>query len=249
MENASKALLMAAGVLISLVIIGAFMLMMSTLTDYQEKSYQSKADAQTVEFNNQYVTYNRKNVRGSDMVSLMNKIIDYNSRKEEQGYTPMEIEMDISSSIRKNLTYDGNQRVVMSGHYTEDTIDQIVGQPEGFRGSGTSGGKIRELEEKYQQKYIDQLANEISTILELRDNVNNRKDPEQDFVDLKLLPVSTKDELRKEYGRLSDIYEDAVTYYEYIQFKRTTFDCTGTEYDENTGRIIKMEFECTGIGV
>lgn len=248
MENASKALLMAAGVLISLVIIGAFMLMMSNLTDYQEKSYQSKADAQTVDFNNQYITYDRENVRGSDMVSLMNKIIDYNSRKEDQGYTPMEIEMDISSSIRKNLTYDGNQRVVMSGHYTEATINQIVGQPEGFRDSGTSAGIIRELEEKYQQKYIDQLANEISTIIEIRDNVDNREDPEQYFVDLKLLPVTSTQQLR-EYGTLSDIYEDAVTYYEYIQFKRTTFDCTGTEYDENTGRIIKMEFECTGIGV
>ena len=81
MENASKALLMAAGVLISLVIIGAFMLMMSNLTDYQEKSYQSKADAQTVDFNNQYVTYDRENVRGSDMVSLMNNNGDRNGNK------------------------------------------------------------------------------------------------------------------------------------------------------------------------
>lgn len=246
MENASKALIMAAGVLISLVIIGAFMLMMSNLTDYQEKSYQSKADAQTVDFNNQYITYDRENVRGSDMVSLMNKIIDYNSRKEDQGYTPMEIEMEISSSIREDLTYDGIQRVVMSGHYTEDTIDQIVGQPEGFRGSGTSGGKIRKLEEKYQQKYIDQLANEISTIKELADVGSDKA--KQKFVDLKLLPINDKKELAG-YGGLSGILEDAVTYYEYIQFKRTTFDCTGTEYDENTGRIIKMEFECTGIGV
>ena len=51
------------------------------------------------------------------------------------------------------------------------------------------------------------------------------------------------------YNLKEQLFEDAVTYYEYIQFKRTTFDCTGTEYDENTGRIIKMEFECTGIGV
>ena len=246
MENASKALLMAAGVLISLVITGAFMLMMSTLTDYQEKSYQSKADAQTVDFNNQYVTYDRENVRGSDMVSLMNKIIDYNSRKEDQGYTPMEIEMEISSSIREDLTYDGTQRLVFSNRYDEDTIDDIVGQPEGFRGSGTSAGIIRELEEKYQQKYIDQLANEISTIKELADDGSDKA--KQKFVDLKLLPINDKNELAG-YGGLSGILEDAVTYYEYIQFKRTTFDCTGTEYDENTGRIIKMEFECTGIGV
>ena len=72
MENASKALLMAAGVLISLVIIGAFILMMSNVTDYQNKSDVQVASEQIAEFNNTYETYNRNNVRGSDMVSLMN---------------------------------------------------------------------------------------------------------------------------------------------------------------------------------
>ena len=43
--------------------------------------------------------------------------------------------------------------------------------------------------------------------------------------------------------------EDAKLYYEYVQFKRTYFNCTGTDYDSNTGRLIKMEFVCTGIGV
>lgn len=43
--------------------------------------------------------------------------------------------------------------------------------------------------------------------------------------------------------------EDAKLYYEYVQFKRTYFNCTGTEYDDNTGRLINMEFVCTGIGV
>ena len=43
--------------------------------------------------------------------------------------------------------------------------------------------------------------------------------------------------------------EDAKLYYEYVQFKRAYFNCTGTEYDDNTGRLINMEFVCTGIGV
>lgn len=52
-----------------------------------------------------------------------------------------------------------------------------------------------------------------------------------------------------QYGGINQVLKDAKLYYEYVQFKRTYFNCTGTDYDSNTGRLIKMEFVCTGIGV
>ena len=247
MENASKALIMAASVLIALVIIGAFMLMMSNLTDYQDKSYQSTADAQTTEFNNQYVTYARDNVRGSDMISLMNKVVDYNSRKTVEGYTEMQVTITISSDIRKNLTYDGTNRLVTSNTYTEDTIDKIVGQPTSVTNS-ISGGKIRDIEDKYQQKYANQLSSEIANIETiLKDKtLNTTKKQNEAFDEEQWLPKTAES-----YGGVSKIYQDALVYYEYVQFKRTEFKCitNKTQYDTKTGRIIKMEFECTGIGV
>ena len=92
MENASKALIMAASVLIAIVIISAFVLMMSNLTSYQESSYQSNLSAQIAEFNNQYTTYERTDIRGSDMISLMNKVLDYNTRYTgEENFTKMKI--------------------------------------------------------------------------------------------------------------------------------------------------------------
>lgn len=39
---------------------------------------------------------------------------------------------------------------------------------------------------------------------------------------------------------------DVYTYYEYVQFKRAKFDCGKIEYDQKTGRVIKMEFKFTG---
>lgn len=233
MENASKALLMAAGVLIALVIIGAFMLMMSSLTDYQDKSYQSKADAQTTEFNNQYVGYIRDNIRGSDMVSLMNKVLDYNSRKSDAGYIEMKTEIIISGDIRKKLAYDEKNRLIMQNSYTQNEIDLIVGSP-------SSGGTIRDIEKKYQQKYANQLALEVSTVKD-----KFEAGDEDGFDNLKILPNATS----SYRGGLNQIYIDALTYYEYVQFKRAVFNCTDSEYDANTGRIISMDFECTGIGV
>ena len=81
MENASKALLMAGSVLIALMIIGALLLMFNNLSSYQEADVQTTREAQVLEFNNQYETYNRKNVRGSDLYSLLNRVVDYNKRK------------------------------------------------------------------------------------------------------------------------------------------------------------------------
>lgn len=242
MENASKALLMAAGVLISLVIIGAFILMMSNVTDYQNKSDVQVASEQIAEFNNTYETYNRNNVRGSDMVSLMNRVLDYNQRKTGDGYTEMQIEISLNSGdILNKLNYDGTNYLVKNTRYTQKNIDEIVGKPNG-------NGLIKDIEGRYEAKYASQLAKEISNI---EDIVNSRvftssSEKKEQFNNKKWLPHDL------DYygvGSVDKVYEDAKVYYEYVQFKRAKFKCTGTEYDKNSGRIINMKFECTGMGV
>lgn len=239
MENASKALLMAAGVLISLVIIGAFILMMSNVSDYKNKSDVQVATTQIAEFNNMYDTYNRDNVRGSDMVSLMNRVLDYNQRKSDDGYTEMQIEMSIKDEDRKKLNYDGTNYLVKETKYTQNNIDEIVGKPNG-------NGVIRKIERDYEAKYASQLAKEISNIQTIAEKTGvSENDKKTEFDNEKWLPKKLKT-----YGKsINDVYKDAKFYYEYVQFKRAKFKCTGTEYDKNSGRIINMKFECTGMGV
>lgn len=112
MENASKALLMAGGVLIALLIIGALVLMFNNLSNYQQAGQVNDKEVQIVEFNNQYETYNRKNVRGSDLYSLLNRVVDYNRRKSTEGtgindkgqylaYQPMTIKFSLTTSNGK----------------------------------------------------------------------------------------------------------------------------------------------------
>lgn len=42
------------------------------------------------------------------------------------------------------------------------------------------------------------------------------------------------------------IKRNIYTYYEYVQFKRAHFDCTDVTYNQETGRITRMDFEFTG---
>ena len=88
------------------------------------------------------------------------------------------------------------------------------------------------------------MASEISNIQELAENGATSDEVDEYFATNYKFPKPAH-----EYGTIDDIYDDAKLYYEYVQFKRTYFKCTGTDYDDNTGRLTKMNFECTGIGV
>ena len=246
MENASKALIIAGGVLISIIVISAFVLGMGAVADFQESRSNAEVEQQTLEFNNLYESYNRKNIRENDIISLMNRVVDYNTRKPADGYTEMQVSFTISDDIRERLTFDGTNRLVTTGTYTQDNIDDIVGAPTSITGD-TSGGKIRNLENKYGQKYCNQLANEISNIQDIADEGMSTSEIDDYFATNYKFPKKVS-----QYGGINQVLKDAKLYYEYVQFKRTYFNCTGTDdddYDSDTGRLIRMEFVCTGIGV
>ena len=75
MENASKALLMAGGILIALLVIGALVLLFSNLQDYQIKTNASEVQAEIANFNNQFEPYNKNNLTLMELKSLYNKIL------------------------------------------------------------------------------------------------------------------------------------------------------------------------------
>lgn len=217
MENASKALIIAGSVLIALLIIGALLLMFNSLSSYQEVQTQEVREAQVVEFNNQYETYLRNNVRGSDMISLMNRIIDYNARKannSEENFQKMKISI---TSIKVNdLKHDQDDTGIIKDNYTEGNIGDLLQEVQG-------------LESKYQSKYITALSANISKVKESEDKVKE------------IFPESLWG--NKDWR---EIKKDTASYYQYTQFKRVYFDCDieATKYDSHTGRIIEMKFKC-----
>ena len=92
MENASKALLIAGGVLISILVISSFTLFFSNLNEYEKSETQSKEQAQVVKFNNQYTAYDKSDLTLNKIKSLYNKIEDNNEKYNngEPGYYKIE---------------------------------------------------------------------------------------------------------------------------------------------------------------
>ena len=76
MENASKALLMAGGILIAILIIALLVKSFTAVSMFQKTKLTEEEQAQLVVFNEQYTKYLGQYVYGTDVRTLMNKYDD-----------------------------------------------------------------------------------------------------------------------------------------------------------------------------
>ena len=80
MENASKALLIAGGILIAVLLISLIAFASKSISDYQAEK-QNLADIEDAsKFNEQFMQYNRSDLQGTELITLIHKVIDYNER-------------------------------------------------------------------------------------------------------------------------------------------------------------------------
>ena len=107
MENAVKALEIASGVFLGLLILGALVLGYNRVSELRRTQYEVEQDQQSADFNKSYEAYNTKSVYGSEIFSLANKVVDYNkSYPAEEGYEELILAVtftkDYGSYFQKN---------------------------------------------------------------------------------------------------------------------------------------------------
>jgi len=73
MENASKALLIAAGMFFAMLILTMMMYMSGRITEIGEIQESKRAAEQLAAFNAEYEAYNKKLMYGTDIVTIINK--------------------------------------------------------------------------------------------------------------------------------------------------------------------------------
>lgn len=243
MENASKALLIAGGVLITILVLGLLLLAFQQMTEYYE-TQQGIRDAEDVAaFNSEFTNYNRQDVSGTDMISLINKVVDYNTRYSSAGtsgnqYPPMTLTLNMGSSASV-LSYDGNLKVFTSSIYTQNNSSNVL-------------GSIISQMTAIESDNMKNISKSINSIF--LDSSATYDEKRQAIIKYNSITTGTnykyetEDEIDSSYNEIQTTYkENAYKYYEYTSFKRGIFTSTGNiEYDQTTGRIIKMEFNFTG---
>lgn len=99
MENATKALIIAGGMLIAMLIVGLLVWGFGQIRSLQQEQTDQKTIQEIIDFNERFEAYNRTTVRGYQMISLANLVYDTNSRyTETDGYNPVTITVDGLSS-------------------------------------------------------------------------------------------------------------------------------------------------------
>ena len=119
MENATKALTMAGGVLIAIIVIAALVYASSTYQVVPRAQDEANAVRQLSLFNQQYESYVRDALYGTDLVSLLNKAVDNNERynvgPNEKMYIDIAFKLltdvDGSEVVYKKYISDGREEV------------------------------------------------------------------------------------------------------------------------------------------
>lgn len=99
MENASKALIMAGGILIALLVIGALLLMFNQIGSYEKAQTSNVKDSQLAQFNIDFERYTDDNgITGADIISIINKVMDYNAKNGITNSVNYDIKMSVTVS-------------------------------------------------------------------------------------------------------------------------------------------------------
>ena len=142
MENASKALIIAGSVLLSVLIISALVLMFNQISDFKRSEATSEDIQKIDEYNKKIEGFNRSGLYGSEILSLANLVNDYNERQSDlKGYKAIEFKIEFkekSDGLEKTYTkssdltndfkkLESEAEKLKNKKYYGKTIESLVG--------------------------------------------------------------------------------------------------------------------------
>ena len=116
MENAAKALRIAAGVIIGMLIVALLWYVYHQFVEIPRQEEKIAKEQEMVEFNKIYQAYNKQRIKGHKLISLMNRAISDNTEYSDVE----EYQIDIIVTGKFNLNMYKNDR--------ENYIEQIKGK-------------------------------------------------------------------------------------------------------------------------
>lgn len=217
MENASKALIIAGGILIAILIISLLVAFYDNLKELMGVEEKVELTEQVAEFNKQFDVYYRDNLYGSDILSLANKVDDYNIRQADTGeYSRLDIEVTFKNTYKD---YQKNEIIVKNNKYNAEDLKNI-------------GDSLQEKINVYTTKNVENVGKTISALSGLRTN--------------ELENLLTQCGITNE-RKISEIKNEINNYLSYkstlSSIKAKTFKVKRYDYNNENGRIVLMVFE------
>lgn len=220
MENASKALLIAGGMLIALLVIGALLLAFNQIGDYEKGKSSMVKSSQVADFNKEFGKYSGDDVKGYDLITLINKAIDFNSKEGTTKETANSV--DYSKKIKIVIT---NMKKFKNKYGVNNSSEWLKGNSDSYEtqnsGDTIPNGikKFTELERTYTLSKLSNLSSNYDSI--------------------KAGTKTVKDIIGTDDSRIT--LEVIAQYREYSEFKSSSFKNTDMKY--NGDQIVELDFE------
>ena len=238
MENASKALLIAGGMLIALLIIGALVLMFNQIGDYEKGKQGVEKNSQIAEFNMDFVRYtDDKGITGADVVSLINKVIDYNNRAKNGG-----VNNSVDYNIKMEITVSELDKFNSKYSYSGDNKDKL------FRNNeytiGNDYNKLNNLLKEDLDNFISAENTGIpkETLKQLA-GMYDKKDEEESKRKIKGILMKLDSTKYADWdGTTIPTIESIKKYIQYSEFKSSTF-VTSKDPVYKNGQIQHLYFK------
>jgi len=152
MENASKALLIAGGMLLAMMILVLVISLATTITDVTESQDRKKLTEQIVQFNKEYEAYNKTKMFGTDVITVVNKAINHNKTIGVTEANPYYINIKIklnqtfeTTVIEVDNTKTGSNQKKLTGTQITTQIKNTLENPSNSYGAYLSNDRIYEL--------------------------------------------------------------------------------------------------------
>ena len=232
MENASKALIIAGGILIAILVLSALLLMFTNLSDYQRSNSEIVKSEQLSKFNEEFTQYYRNDLEGVDLISLANKVVDYNKRSGGVG--------EIKYDQKITLTIKIDQRKFKNMLKTDP---QVFNESEYVINESTANTSSFFKQITIYRNYEEN--NSLNNMKKLVSQMDGIKDGDITVEEIIGRGNVFKDENGNAITDKNDIYTALTKYQEYSSFKSATFkpsDTASIDYYEN-GQVRSMTIE------
>ena len=232
MENVSKALMMAGGLLISIMVISLIVILWGRLSSYFTENSKTTTVEQDAEFNAQFENYNKKSIRGNELISVMNKIIDYNRTASDiKNYDRIIIDINLKD---KDFRYKWTGQSIFPKVFSNkgNDNDNNIKIISNLSTSLTTDTGITGIDDTKLQRLSAEIANIVDD--------DNADDKYKETRAKKLKNIFGR---KIEDSEIPKKKEATKKYYKYTQFKREMFKCTDVKYNQQNGRVNEMDFE------
>ena len=230
MENASKALLLAASVILGVLLFSTFIYMKDEIGLFQSAKVDEQIIEQNREFNAKFEAYNKTFTYGVDVISVIS--LAYNNNKKYHDMYPDDESMAEPYYINIEVEIGSEALAKRKYYYFWDTVNKKMTIDSKVQNSLSSeiavnGGTVMRLFSDEPFKYTDMQNSDFMEII---------KTPNSNG------PIQTKDTTK--YSDNYDGYSYYCLEYSWItDFKRRAFRCTDVKYNTSTGRITEMSFQ------